>query len=93
MKLAFPCLSDKDVIDSAATVPDDVNFKPANQEPQTVEVNVPQLIVEAEANLKKKGVPAEDITPKALKQTVLKLKKWTVPERRVILNYFKEASK
>ena len=92
LKLAFPCLSDKDVIDSAATVPYDVNFKPANQEPQT-EVNVPQLIVEAEANLKKKGVPAEDITPKALKQTVLKLKKWTVPERRVILNYFKEASK
>ncbi len=56
-------------------------------------INVPLLVVEAEKILKNKGVEDKDINLRSLKRTVLKMKKWTVPERREILNYFKEASK
>ena len=93
LKLAFPSLSDKDVIDSDEPTDDASSAKQEPSAPskkEVAEVNVPELIVAAEAVLKKKGVPEADITSKALKQTVLKLEKWSVPERRAILNYFKE---
>lgn len=54
---------------------------------EKVNINVGLLIAEAENRLHDKDV---EVTGKALKQQVLHLKKWTVPERRVILNYFKE---
>lgn len=105
LKLAFPCLTDKDVIDfdngtNASSEkqnqkPDKTKSSKQKQEAEKVEdtpdLNVNQLIIEAEKVLKeKKGLSDSEIDLKALRMQVLSLKKWTVAEKRVILKYFKE---
>jgi hypothetical protein len=93
LKLAFPALSDKDLIDS-----DDVKDTASSAQEKTqssdkkedvADVNVGQLVLEAKEALNKKGLEDSEITYKALRKQILK-KNWSVPERRVILNYFKE---
>ena len=97
-KLAFPALSDKDVIDSdEPTVDASSAKKQENTNPKKEVADLPmgELVLKAKAKLEKKGVDEKEITYKALKDTILHMQKWTVPERRAILNYFidKEASK
>lgn len=55
-----------------------------------VDLNVNELIIEAENVLKKKGLSGNEITMKAIKTQVLKLKKWNLAEKRVILKFFNE---
>lgn len=90
LKLAFPCLTDKDVIDNAV----EENTAPVKAEPvkdnEVSELPMGELIVQARDMLVKKGVSENEITSKALKQTILRMKTWKVAERRCILNYFKE---
>lgn len=58
------------------------------QEPkEDVDINVPQLIVEAEQKLQQKGV---EITSKSIKNQVRTLRKYSVDERRAINEYFKK---
>ncbi|MCR5027039.1 MAG: ERF family protein [Methanobrevibacter sp.] len=107
LKLAFPCINDKDIIDL-----DDGNSEKSNeagsskkqeksksskpkQEAEKVEdthdLDVNQLIIEAEKVLKeKKGLSDSEINLRALRMQVLSLKKWTVAEKREILKYFNE---
>lgn len=86
LKLAFPCLSDKDMVDSSE---EEASSATSNtQEPkEDVNINVPQLIVEAEQKLQQKGV---EITPKSIKNQVRTLRKYSVAERRAINEYFKK---
>lgn len=86
LKLAFPCLSDKDMVDSSE---EEASSATSNtQEPkEDVNINVPQLIVEAEQKLQQKGV---EITPKSIKNQVRTLRKYYVAERRAINEYFKK---
>ena len=94
LKLAFPCFMDKDVIDMG--IDDDSSAKNTNEssakkeEKKVADLPMGNLVLKARDNLVKKGVDEKDITYKLLKQTVLHMQKWTVPERRCILNYFKE---
>lgn len=100
LKLAFPVLSDKDVIDStsiddasSATTKENNNSSDKSENTKKDEVaDLPmgELVLEAKEKLVKKGVSEKDITYKALKQTMMHMRKWTVPERRAIINYFKE---
>ena len=101
LKLAFPCLSDKDVIDSADGTTNDNASSATNgassqsKEKEVAELPMGNLVLEAKEKLVKKGVDEKEITYKALKDTILHMRKWSVSERRCILNYFKdkEASK
>ena len=90
LKLAFPCLTDKDVIDNAV----EENTAPAKAEPvkdnEVIELPMSELIVRARDVLVKKGVSENEIDTKALKRTILTMQQWKVAERRCILNYFKE---
>ena len=92
LKLAFPCLTDKDLVDSdTKEASSEKTSAEKVEEPKKQEVadlNVPSLLVEAEKKLKAKGI--EEITPKMLKMQVRNLRNWSVPERRAINNYFKE---
>lgn len=95
LKLAFPCLSDKDIIDcdddetndaSSATTKEETS----SQKREVAELPMGKLVLEAKEKLVKKGVPEKEITYKALKKAVLQLQKWSPAERRCILDYFKE---
>lgn len=91
LKLAFPCLTDKDVIDNA--VEDNTNStkaEPVKDNNEVIELPMGKLIVQARDLLVKKGVNESEIDTKALKQTILRMRTWKVAERRCILNYFKE---
>ena len=92
LKLAFPCLTDKDVIDnSVEEVAAPVKETPSpSEDDEVTELPMGELIVQARDMLVKKGVSENEITSKALKQTILRMKTWKVSERRCILNYFKE---
>ena len=57
---------------------------------EVTELNMGDLVLQAKEKLEKKGVNEKEITYKALKNTILNMKTWKVPERRCILNYFKE---
>lgn len=94
LKLAFPCFMDKDVIDmgiddasSAKNTKENVS---SAKKDEVVDLPMGNLVLKARDKLVKKGVDEKEITYKILKQTVLHMQKWTVPERRCILNYFKE---
>lgn len=102
LKLAFPCLSDKDMVDSGMSddVKDDAssatgqnnNSSDKLEKPKKDEVaDLPmgEIVLQAKEELNKKGVEDKDITYNALKKQILK-GSWSVPERRAILNYFKE---
>ena len=95
LKLAFPCINDKDTIDfDTANDAGSAKEKDSeNVEKVTSNLNIPELVIEAENNLKKKGLTGEEITVKAIKSQVLKLQKWSVSERREIIRYFKERDK
>lgn len=107
LKLAFPCINDKDTIDFDAGNNNDVGSakkqeKSSNSkqvaekvEDVPVDLNVNELIIEAEDVLKKKGLSGNEITMKAIKMQVLNLRKWNLAEKRTILKFFndKEASK
>lgn len=90
LKLAFPCLTDKEVIDNAV----EENTAPVKSEPvkdnEVIELPMGELIVRARDVLVKKGVSENEIDTKALKRTILTMQQWKVAERRCILNYFKE---
>ena len=91
LKLAFPCLTDKDIVDSDTG--EDVKHNASSaktSEPETADINVGLLIVDAEKRLKKKGLTDEEITPKAIKMEVRRLQKWSPSEMRTINNYFKK---
>lgn len=91
LKLAFPCLTDKDVIDNAVeenTAP--VKAEPVKDNNEVIELPMGELIVRARDVLVKKGVSENEIDTKALKRTILTMQQWKVAERRCILNYFKE---
>lgn len=94
LQLAFPCFSDKDFIDMGiddASSAKNTNESSAKKEEKKVaDLPMGNLVLKARDKLVKKGVDEKDITYKSLKQTVLHMQKWTVPERRCILNYFKE---
>lgn len=93
LKLAFPSLSDKDVVDSGDESNDASSAEKETSQPKEKEVaDLPMgnLVLEAKEKLVKKGVSEKEITYKALKKTVLQLQKWSPAERRCILNYFKE---
>ena len=82
--------------DTETGVPDDASSATSSQQKREVaELPMGKLVLEAKEKLVKKGVPEKEITYKALKDTILHLKKWSVAERRCILDYFKkkEASK
>ena len=95
LQLAFPCFSDKDFIDMGI---DDASsakntksgVKQEKKEEEVADLQMGNLVLKARDKLVKKGVDEKEITYKILKQTVLHMQKWTVPERRCILNYFKE---
>ena len=90
LKLAFPCLSDKDIVDSGdGEEPTTVNSEKTT-EPETADINVGLLIVDAEKRLRKKGLTDEEITPRAIKMEVRRLQKWSPSEMRTINNYFKD---
>lgn len=91
LKLAFPCLSDKDPIDGDTTTEDASSAKETKKvEKEVAELPMGELIIKARDKLVKKGVSEKEITYKALKQTILHMQSWTPAERRCILNYFKE---
>ena len=96
LKLAFPCLSDKDSIDSDDGSTNDASSATTKKETssqqkrEVAELPMGKLVLEAKEKLVKKGLSEKEITYKALKDTILNLKKWSVAERRCILNYFKE---
>ena len=60
------------------------------KEDEVKEVPIGKLTLEARDKLVKGGIDENEITPQILKQKILHLQKWTVPERRYIINYFKE---
>lgn len=101
LKLAFPALSDKDMVDSGLFDTDksssDNNETPDRPEQKAEKVssniNVPELVVEAEKTLKKKGLSDKDIDFKAIKRQVLKSRNFSVSERREIIDYFKKRDK
>ncbi len=102
LKLAFPALSDKDMVDSGLfdtnTASSDNNETTSDRPEQKAEkvssnINVPMLVVEAEKTLKKKGVSDKDIDFKAIKRQVLKSRNFSVSERREIIDYFKKRDK
>jgi len=67
------------------------NTKPSKKkEDEVKEVPIGKLTLEARDKLVKGGIDENEITPQILKQKILHLQKWTVPERRYIINYFKE---
>ena len=93
LKLAFPCLTDKDLIDGSEEEASSAVKEPTTQSSKKDEVaDLPmgELIVQARDKLIKRGVDEGDITTKALKQTIMHMRNWKVSERRCILNYFKE---
>ena len=96
LKLAFPCLSDKDSIDSDEGSTNDASSATTKKETssqqkrEVAELPMGKLVLEAKEKLVKKGLSEKEITYKALKDTILYLKKWSVAERRCILDYFKE---
>lgn len=93
LKLAFPALSDKDVIDMDETQTNQSSSTTDTSTPkedEVAELPMGELILQARDQLVKKGIDETEITTKVLKRTVLHLRKWTVAERRCILNYFKE---
>lgn len=95
LKLAFPSLSDKDVIDSDEGFTNDASSatngaSSQSKEKEVAELPMGNLVLEAKEKLVKKGVDEKEITYKALKDTLLHMRKWSVSERRCILNYFKE---
>ena len=106
LKLAFPALTDKDMVDSgffdtniasSDNNKETTSDKPDKEEPKKEEAEVEvadlpmgKLVLEAKEKLEKKGLTEKEITYKALKSTILHMNKWTVPERRCILDYFKE---
>ena len=96
LKLAFPCLNDKDIIDSGISdeVKDDASSATnrnnnSSKKDEVADLPMRQLLLEAREELNKKGVEDKDITLKALKKQIFK-KNWTPAERRAIINYFKE---
>lgn len=102
LKLAFPALNDGDMIDSGLFDTDkassDNNETTSDRPEQKAEkvssnINVPELVVEAEKTLKKKGVSDKDIDFKAIKRQVLKSRNFSVSERREIIDYFKKRDK
>ena len=80
------------VPDNASSVKNETISQP---EKEVAELPMGNLVLEAKEKLVKKGVDEKEITYKALKDTILHMRKWSVSERRCILNYFKdkEASK
>lgn len=100
LQLAFPCFSDKDFIDGEVASSAETkntksktsvsNSKSSKKEDEVKEVHIGKLILEARDKLVKGGIDENEITPQILKQKILHLQKWTVSERRYILNYFKE---
>lgn len=60
------------------------------EEPEVADLPMGKLVLEAKQTLEAKGLTEKEITYKALKNTILRMKQWSVPERRCILNYFKE---
>lgn len=103
LKLAFPALSDKDMVDSGLfdtnTASSDNNEtsdksdkkeEPEVEEPKVADLQMGKLVLEAKQILEAKGLSEKEITYKALKNTILRMNQWSVPERRCILNYFKE---
>lgn len=98
LQLAFPAVSDKDMVDSgvfdenknSSAKNTKSGVKQEKKEEEVADLQMGTLIVKARDNLVKKGIAEKEITYKMLKQTVLHMQKWTVPERRCILNYFKE---
>lgn len=66
------------------------NSKSSKKEDEVKEVPIGKLTLEARDKLVKGGIDENEITPQILKQKILHLQKWTVPERRYIINYFKE---
>ena len=93
LKLAFPCLSDKDMVDSSEEEASSAVKEPTTQSSKKDEVaDLPmgELIVQARDKLIKRGVDEGDITTKALKQTIMHMRNWKVSERRCIINYFKD---
>ena len=85
--------------DTETGVPDDAssatNGVSQSKEKEVADLPMGNLVLEAKEKLVKKGVDEKEITYKALKDTILHMRKWSVSERRCILNYFKgkEASK
>lgn len=100
LQLAFPCFSDKDFIDDEVASSAETkntksktsvsNSKSSKKEDEVKEVPIGKLTLEARDKLVKGGIDENEITPQILKQKILHLQKWTVPERRYIINYFKE---
>ena len=92
LKLAFPCLSDKDTIDSEDESANEASSTTTStpKEKEVATLPMGELVLEARDKLVKKGVDEKEITYKALKNTILNMKSWKVSERRCILNYFKE---
>lgn len=93
LKLAFPALSDKDIIDSADETPNKASSAKQTTTPkqeEVAELNMGEIVLEAKEKLEKKGVSEKEITYKVLKNTILRMRNWKVSERRCILNYFKE---
>ena len=90
LKLAFPCLTDKDMIDGSAEEASSAKEPSTTPKEEVVELPMGELILQARDKLIKKGVSEDEITSKSLKQTILHMKNWKVSERRCILNYFKE---
>lgn len=92
LKLAFPCLSDKDTIDSEDESVNEASSTTTStpKEKEVATLPMGELVLEARDKLVKKGVDEKEITYKALKNTILNMKSWKVYERRCILNYFKE---
>lgn len=86
--------------DTETDVPDDASSattkkETSQQKREVADLPMGKLVLEAKEKLVKKGLSEKEITYKALKDTILHLKKWSVAERRCILDYFKkkEASK
>ena len=67
--------------------------EPSKSNKEVADLPMGTLVVEARDKLLKKGISEKEMTFKVLKQTVLNMRKWSVPERRCILNYFKEKEK
>lgn len=95
LKLAFPCLTDKDMIDSGVSDNDTTTsskkeMKSSSKKEEVTDLPMGKLVLEAKQKLEAKGLNEKEITYKALKNTILRMKQWSIPERRCILNYFKE---
>ena len=95
LKLAFPVINDKDEIDGdtqqvEASSANKKETSSSSGKTEVADLNMGELVLEAQEKLHQKGVEDKDITYKVLKNTILKMRNWQVPERRAILNYFKE---